>query len=225
MGIDVHQLSLLCQLPRGKLLSLGYPDLTASQEELAGLGVKTFQDVSTPELCRWHAWDGPIFNTDIVFRELGFAPTYLDIGNKRGFERVVDLNFPLPDDLRGNFDTVFDGGTLEHCFNIGQAFRNVALALKPDGYAVHVNPINHMNHGFYCISPTLYHSFYREVAGHWACWGTAQDRGMGKIEEPHGRGTLPKNASNIVVGRYPVSDWPTQYKYLENPSGGLNVQG
>lgn len=225
MAIDIDQLSLLCQLPRGTLLSLGYPDLTASREDLEKLGARTFREITNPALNRWHAWDGPMYDTDPIIRDLGFDPVYLDMANKRGFERVVDLNYPLPADLHGRFDTVFDGGTLEHCFNIGQGFRNVALALKPDGFAIHINPVTHMNHGFYCVSPTLYHSFYREVIGHWVVWGTAQNRGMGKVDEPHGRGDLPKNASNVVVARHPVSDWPTQHKYLENPTGGLDVQG
>lgn len=221
MGIDIHQLGLLCGLPRGKLLCLGYPDLVATEPELRKLGVTEFKEVADKGIAGWHGWHGPMFDTDAILKELGFAPTYADITSARGLETIVDLNEPLPVDLQGAFDTVFDGGTLEHCFNIGQGFRNVALALKPDGYAVHCNPVSQVNHGFYCISPTLYHDFYGEVKEHYLVWGSAAQRGgPARVTAPYGRFTPPAEASNVVVCRYPVKGWPVQHKYAVNPKLG-----
>ena len=220
MGIDIHQLGLLCDLPHGKLLCLGYPDMVATEMELRSLGVTQFKEVTDKGIGAWHSWKGPMFDTDAILRELGFDPVYLDVTDARGFERIADLNEPLPVDLHGAFDTVFDGGTLEHCFNIGQGFRNVALALKHDGYAVHVNPVSQVNHGFYCISPTLYHDFYGEVSKHFLVWGSAQQRGKGTLAQPYARFSPPMEASNVVVCRYPMKGWPIQHKYAVNPKLG-----
>lgn len=220
MGIDIHQLGLLCDLPRGKLLCLGYPDMVATEAELRTLGVTTFKEVTDKGIGAWHGWQGQMFDTDAIFRELGFEPTYFDISNARGFEVIVDLNEPIHAEYHGQFDTVFDGGTLEHCFNIGQGFRNVALALKPEGYAVHCNPVSQCNHGFYCIQPTLYHDFYGEVKDHFLVWGTAQQRGKGRLAQPYARFQPPGEASNVVVCRYPSKGWPVQHKYRKNPTLG-----
>jgi hypothetical protein len=74
----------------------------------------------------------------------------------------VDLNYP--EDWPEKYDVVIDGGTAEHCFNVGQVFANILSAVRPDGgIVVHVNPLNMMNHGFWNISPTAYADFYRRV--------------------------------------------------------------
>ncbi len=47
----------------------------------------------------------------------------VDLVASRGGERILDLNGPLEADLVGGFDVVLDAGTMEHCFNVGQAVR------------------------------------------------------------------------------------------------------
>jgi 2-polyprenyl-3-methyl-5-hydroxy-6-metoxy-1,4-benzoquinol methylase len=74
----------------------------------------------------------------------------------------VDLNYP--EDWPEKYDVVIDGGTAEHCFNVGQVFANILSAVRPDGgIVVHVNPLNMMNHGFWNISPTAYADFRQVV--------------------------------------------------------------
>jgi len=103
---------------------------------------------------------------------------YMDDGSffaRIGFERVescdysgdeeptylIDLNDPVPDSLIGKFDVVYDGGTLEHVFNIPNALKNVHLLLKDGGRIIHHSPSsNHVDHGFYMFSPCLFVDYY-----------------------------------------------------------------
>jgi hypothetical protein len=62
----------------------------------------------------------------------------------------------------GQYDYVLDVGTLEHCFNIAQALVNMASLAKVGGFIFHENPFNWGNHGFYNLSPTLFHDFYTD---------------------------------------------------------------
>lgn len=146
-----------------KLLALGYPDLLVDEPTLRNAGLeptelKTRSDALIIQ--QWHSWAGPIYDTDDVLGKLGITAMYVDINPSRLCERVVDLNEPLPTDLCNSFDLVVDPGTIEHCFNIGQSFKNVALALKVGGIVLHQNPLTCMNHGFWNFSPTAYFDFY-----------------------------------------------------------------
>lgn len=97
-----------------------------------------------------------------LFSLLGFAATEsLDCYGVESPTHIVDLNRPLPPELIGRFDLVYDGGTIEHCFNAPQAMINVVSALAPGGRVIHHVPMNNwVDHGFYQISPTLFFDFY-----------------------------------------------------------------
>ncbi|MFM9884845.1 MAG: hypothetical protein ACKVQT_17615 [Burkholderiales bacterium] len=97
-----------------------------------------------------------------LFSLLGFAATEsLDCYDAESPTHIVDLNRPLPPALRGRFDLVYDGGTIEHCFNAPQAMMNVVSALAPGGRVIHHVPMNNwVDHGFYQLSPTVFFDFY-----------------------------------------------------------------
>jgi hypothetical protein len=87
----------------------------------------------------------------------------LDVSAYEGAEVIVDLNRPLPPGLAGRFGWIFDGGTMEHVFDIRQGMMNTADLLCPGGRVVHFSPVNnYVNHGFVQISPTLFHDYYVE---------------------------------------------------------------
>lgn len=74
---------------------------------------------------------------------------------------VLDLNQPVPADLHGRYDLVYDGGTMEHCFNCVAFLQNTIGLIKPGGRVIHHVPMNNwVNHGFYQFSPTLFFDFY-----------------------------------------------------------------
>jgi len=56
-----------------------------------------------------------------------------------------------------SFDIVINSGTLEHIFNTCQAFQTIHDCCKVGGLMIHAVPvIGWLDHGFYCIQPTLF---------------------------------------------------------------------
>jgi SAM-dependent methyltransferase len=97
------------------------------------------------------------------FSLLGFARvTSCDASRWEGADILLDLNQPAPEELRGRFDVVFEGGTIQHVFHLPRVLQNVHHFLKPGGRVIHgMSPSNnHVDHGFYMYSPTLFYDFY-----------------------------------------------------------------
>jgi hypothetical protein len=81
----------------------------------------------------------------------------IDVSTYEGASIVLDMNTPAPESLHGRFTAIIDGGTLEHVFDVPQAFRNVAALLSVGGHFISVNGTNNfMGHGFYQFSPELF---------------------------------------------------------------------
>jgi SAM-dependent methyltransferase len=77
-----------------------------------------------------------------------------------------DLNEPFPDAMRGTFDLVFDGGTLEHVFNYPSALKHCLELLRVGGHFVTIPPANgQMGHGFYQFSPELFFGIFDNQNG------------------------------------------------------------
>src|SRR5437764_5546830 len=95
---------------------------------------------------------------DELLRCMGAAAVEaLDASAYEGATRVHDLNQPVPVDWHEQFDLIFDGGTLEHVFDVGTALKNCMQMLKPNGRFVSVTvPNNWCGHGFYQFSPELF---------------------------------------------------------------------
>ena len=82
--------------------------------------------------------------------------TSLDYSAYEGASIVHDMNVPIPKHLEMLFDTVIDGGTLEHVFNFPVALANCMRLLKRGGSLFIFAPANNqMGHGFYQFSPEL----------------------------------------------------------------------
>jgi 2-polyprenyl-3-methyl-5-hydroxy-6-metoxy-1,4-benzoquinol methylase len=76
------------------------------------------------------------------------------------------MNTPVPKDIE-KYDTIFDGGSLEHIFNVNQALKNVSMMCKPGGQIIHSLPANNQcGHGFWQFSPELFLSLYSEKNGY-----------------------------------------------------------
>lgn len=159
MGITAVTLKMISGvLPRKRILSLGYPDLAMSPQDVQDiLGVTPTE--FTP-FGAWHGFDKPLPETSHVFKMIGSTLDCIDISASRGVERTADLNYPC--DL-GEYDVVLDCGTTEHCFNVGQALMNAANAVRPGGGSIfHCFPMCVMNHGFWNASPTVFKDFYSQ---------------------------------------------------------------
>lgn len=156
MALPFHALQAIKPHLRGKVLSLGFPDIQATPEELEslfGFGPTKFDGENN----LWHGNKEPLPDALELFSALGIELTVVDYTRDRDMEVIADLNYPHD---FGKFDLVIDPGTLEHCFNIGQAFLNAANAVKAGGAILHLSPMTMLNHGFYNLSPTLFHDFY-----------------------------------------------------------------
>jgi hypothetical protein len=91
------------------------------------------------------------------FRGLGATSVdSIDASNFEGATILADFNRPLPQDLRRRFSVVFDGGTLEHVFDIATALRSGLDLVELGGHYIASSPANNWpGHAFYQFSPEL----------------------------------------------------------------------
>lgn len=111
--------------------------------------------------------DGFAGGAPSFFATCGYRETRaLDVSDFEGAEIVFDLNrHNTPAELAGQFDLVFNGGTIEHVFHVPNALSNITRMLRVNGLAVHLNPChNWVDHGFYQFGPTLFFDYY-DAAG------------------------------------------------------------
>jgi hypothetical protein len=97
------------------------------------------------------------------FRFLGFSDvSSCDVSTYENARLILDLNAPVPADLHDRFDLIYDGGTMEHIFNVPVVLANINAMLKTGGRVIHVSPTSNMvDHGFYCFSPTFFADYYK----------------------------------------------------------------
>jgi hypothetical protein len=220
MALEQSAFDLLKSLAPCRLLSLGVPDLLLTDE----YDVKRVDNEA--QLQRWHSWHFPIYDTAALFHEFGIEATYLDNQAHRGSERLFDLNQDCIDYLEllngGSlaFDVVLDPGTLEHCFNIGQAFKNVRNLCKPSGHILHINPLSMMNHGFWNLNPQAYEEFYAdhgdEIVSAKVIGGPLEERRFYKWKKWERFGAQNSMINEVFVKRGDtptMSGWPQQTKY------------
>lgn len=105
---------------------------------------------------------------DDFFRGIGAEPLIpMDASNYEGAAIIHDMNELVDDQYHAAFDTVIDGGTLEHVFNFPNAIRNCMEMVKPGGQLVLMTPWhNYSGHGFYQFSPELIHNTLSEENGY-----------------------------------------------------------
>jgi SAM-dependent methyltransferase len=157
MGIDWHTARFLIGAREsgvdfGRTATLGRQNLMVSSQDLREL----FDEFNASPLVERVVTENSEFADDF-FRALG-AKTYvpIDASNYEGAVEVHDMNFPIPDRLRNAFDTVVDGGTLEHVFNFPTAIRNCMEMVRVGGHLLITTPTNnYCGHGFYQFSPEL----------------------------------------------------------------------
>lgn len=147
-------------------LSLSYQDVIATDEELADLFGAAAKRLpirpDSAEVLRWHkcgAINDKVPDWHELLRHLGFDPTSTDLLPARGCEAFLDLNHGIPPRYAEAYMLVIDN-VAHHCFDAAQALRNIVRMPRVGGFVLHVTPLAIINHGFYCLSPTLFHDFY-----------------------------------------------------------------
>lgn len=105
---------------------------------------------------------------ETFFQKLGYdSVDSMDFSEFEGASVIQDLSKPLADDLESKFDTIYDGGTIEHIFELPTAYRNVHKMLKPGGVLIGHSPCNNwINHSFYQINPEMVYGFWEKAMGY-----------------------------------------------------------
>jgi hypothetical protein len=153
MGLDVNAAALLLKMRDdgvglGRVLTLGHQHLhldpATHRRVFARIGTTAPDPV-------------PVYADGLLGALGATSVEALDASPYEGATRLHDLNEPVPAAWHEQYDLVFDGGTLEHVFNMPTALKNAMQMLKPMGRFVSVTvPNNWCGHGFYQFSPELF---------------------------------------------------------------------
>lgn len=169
MGVDFVLFERLCDLsqrfqPQGRTLMLGRHNFRV-QPKLERLYDRTWSQTGREGTWRDTLQDDGYCET--LMSRLGFgAMEAMDFSDYEGAALLQDLSDPVPEALEGQFDLIFDGGTLEHVFNVPVALASVFRMLKPGGRFVSANGMNGwMGHGLYQFNPDLVWSFWQRMCG------------------------------------------------------------
>ena len=160
MGIDIHGLNFLRYAKTKKafdsVITIGRQGLYVNESMIKEI-FKANSDYKNQAYCE-------------VLLNKYFGATKVESVDNSNYEDatyVHDMNQSLPPNLIGKFDTVFDGGCLEHIYNAPQALKNCSLFCKPGGQILHVLPANNFcGHGFWQFSPELFFSLYSKNNGY-----------------------------------------------------------
>lgn len=147
MALDSHGLKALRLIGgSGACLTFGRLHCTCSNSDLWPLG-----------LCRD---DLPLAEgypvADPVFDALGYKAYALDINPWHGAAIGWDMNYRMSRD-HGRFDLVYDGGSIEHVFNLPICLENLMELVALNGHLIiHTLANGLCGHGFYQLSPELF---------------------------------------------------------------------
>ncbi|WP_144037318.1 hypothetical protein [Sphingomonas sp. TZW2008] len=158
MGIDRYNLEFLIEAhkrtgPFRKLATLGRQGLHFSEGDIpfadkmirtSGIGI-SLEEASGKDL----------YADNRLFSRFGASETIsLDASTFEQAAIIHDFNDPIPDQFDERFDTVIDGGSLEHIFNVPVAVSNLMRMTRVGGHVMGMTPANNwLGHGFYQFSP------------------------------------------------------------------------
>jgi hypothetical protein len=154
----------------------------------------------------------------------------LDASSYEQATYICDLNEPCPAHLLQKFSLVFDGGALEHVFNLPQAFKNCMEMVRVGGHFVQVTMANnYMGHGFWQLSPEAVYRvfspkngfsikvvFLHEVVTDGG-WYQVTDPAIcgGRVELANYRPTYICTIAQRLADEKVFAVWPQQSDYVE----------
>jgi len=167
---------------------------------------------------------GSIVDSRDLLQRLKLKPTFIDVAVLRGYEEIVDLNYSIPETYQRAFDLVIDCGTLEHCFNIGTAFRNMCDATKLGGYIITVAPLSMVNHGFFNLCPTFYVDGFEDNGFKIELLGIIENKQLKvlRLADQTRRFSMPPETAILCVAKRTTElafKWPIQTKYKNMLTG------
>lgn len=169
MGVDIEIFGRLVELstrfrPKGRTLMLGRQKFIPLERfgwRYEKILTDNGYDLSLDEVTQDDGY------SETLFEKLGFGPIEtMDFSDYEGASVIHDLNLPVLKKLEKKFGFIFDGGTLEHVFNVPVALESVFRMLRVDGRFLSVNGLNGWHgHGMYQFNPELVWSFWRRNCG------------------------------------------------------------
>lgn len=160
MGLDPAAIEFLCAAKNhgvdfSDLLTLGdqwfWPHSKGFAEILRALSVKEGDTIENAKA--------------LYAKGLGTKTlSVMDYSDYEGATIIHDLNYPIPSDLRNKIGVVYDGGTMEHVFNLPQAYKNAMEMVRVGGWFAQCTVANnYVGHGFWQVSPeTIFRCFTPE---------------------------------------------------------------
>jgi hypothetical protein len=87
-----------------------------------------------------------------------------DINKLEGASEIKDFDNPI--NYKEKFDIFFDGGSLQHIFNIPQALKNIIKMTKLNGTIIHTVTFDgFQGFGLYQLSPEIFFNLYNKNNG------------------------------------------------------------
>ena len=164
MGLDFTTLevilqSLLYNPNKKNLLTLGRQQINMHKYNINFL----FNKYNLSYFNNKYTYDD--YCEDLLY-DLGFLDIdSLDANNYQNATIIHNLNLPIPYNLK-HYDYIFDGGTIEHIFNIPQVLENIINLLEIEGIFCSITCNNNFSgHGMYQFSPELFLSSLTEKYG------------------------------------------------------------
>ena len=231
MGINIHGLRLLVEAraqhgPFGDVLTLGRQGIVITDEELP-VASRLFEMKGLGDYQQ--AVGRSRWADERLLPALGAEHIVsADASRFECAQFVHDFNNPLPAEMHQAFDTVLDGGALEHIFNVPVAVANLMNATRVGGRVIFINAANdQLGHGFYQFGPDFAFRVFSEANGFSVDVFLApkgrlpklmrlQDAGGKGRRQEIGRTLVPTYLYAIAVKRQHVTPfriWPQQGDY------------
>ena len=86
--------------------------------------------------------------------------TSIDISAYEGAGIVWDLCQPIPSELEGGFDLIYNGGCLDNIFDPATAIKNMSRMLRPGGRIIHLERASRVHHAYVAYSMAWFHDYY-----------------------------------------------------------------
>jgi SAM-dependent methyltransferase len=161
MGLEYYTSRFLLQarargVEFGRVLTVGRQNFVVTKPQLRKLA-REFHFGADQFIANNPAAD--LVYAEPFFRELLKCKLIesIDVSTYEGASHVHDMNAPLPEALKNQFDTILECGSLEHIFNFPTAIKNQMEAVKVGGTLFLQTPTNnYFGHGFYQFSPELF---------------------------------------------------------------------
>lgn len=150
---------------KGKALSLGTVDFwvdwkTILKNQITEISERDYLLHSQNKIgaAEWHNSSKEL--TKLFFRHFGYA-SYEEIDINERADIRFDLNNPIPEELKGKYDLIWDISAA-YVMNVIQAFKNIIDMLRIGGKVVHTARLgDQTNASYWVVSPNLYLDFYR----------------------------------------------------------------